>query len=357
MRAEGSPRRSILEKFMTVSEDFGKGFESFPPLLRELLDAAAAAGSELAGFGHGFPAPPAGACRKLDRPVTTRPHASGGGLQFRGFPSSRDSGGLSGERGFFCILEPSASPLPEPDMDAIRAALAPAGSHPARRTETPPPASHPPPASAFPRFVRRRAIDADKWHDGEGCDLDALRDAAPAGRTRIEALLVQRGAHDGRQVDAFAALAAPPAGEVLRAMKNPGPGIRLVGSRRAPGLLQDRKRVASLLQAPETAEFYGGLSQALHEAEDVHPPENAGALRRRATPRRRGGRPLRRHAPVRARQSRRPLRQGAAPVPPALPRGRPLRSGSRFRRAERQGRGRSVHVSGADLRTNPRTCP
>jgi hypothetical protein len=269
---------------MDVPKEFRQDFDAFPQLLRALLDAELAAGNEVAEFGHGFPAPPVGAYIKLSRPVTTRPRESGDGLCFRDYNSSSYSGEFTDERGHFFILEPPAPPEPEPDMDAIRAA------HSGGFSRTPPKPAVPPapipeparpgePESAFQRFLRSMVMDYEKWHDGDGYDLDALREATPNERMAIEATLLARGVNDWRDVEALAALDTPGARRALQAAaKHADPQIRLAVSRHAGVLIPDEQRVASLVKALETARFYGGLTQALDEVEDFHPPAVVEAL-------------------------------------------------------------------------------
>lgn len=93
----------------------------FPPVLRELLAAELAAGNRIVEISGSFPAPPVGAWAMLERPVTTRPRESGGGIRFRERNDSLYSGEFSDSKGHWFVLEPPLPPPPPPDMDAIRA--------------------------------------------------------------------------------------------------------------------------------------------------------------------------------------------------------------------------------------------
>lgn len=97
----------------------------FPVALRALIEAELAAGNAIVEIGHGHPAPPAGACAMLARKVTTRARATADGLDFYERHSSAHSGEFTDDRRFFWVLEPPDPPPPEPDMDAIRRAMAP----------------------------------------------------------------------------------------------------------------------------------------------------------------------------------------------------------------------------------------
>lgn len=110
---------------MPLTPDQQKELAAFPAGLRALLEAELAAGNSIIEVGHSFPAPPVGAYIKLANKVSTRPRASGGGLNFYERNSSSYSGEFTDAKRFFFILEPPNPPPPEPDMDAIRQAHEP----------------------------------------------------------------------------------------------------------------------------------------------------------------------------------------------------------------------------------------
>lgn len=136
---------------------------------------------------------------------------------------------------------------------------------------------------AVRRFRESMVIDYEKWHDGVGYDLDALRAATPAERKEIESLLVARGASDWRDVEALAALGTPAAREALEyAMDHGNAEIRLAVMRHAPDVAEDDGSTAALVSALRTANLFGGLSQALDAVEEFHPPAVIDALFRGA---------------------------------------------------------------------------
>jgi hypothetical protein len=110
---------------MELTKEQQKELAKFSPLLRELIDAELAAGNRITELGHGFPAPPIGAYLLLERKVSTRARAAGGGLGYRERQSSTCSGEFSDAERVYFVLEPPDPPPPEPDMDAIRKALEP----------------------------------------------------------------------------------------------------------------------------------------------------------------------------------------------------------------------------------------
>jgi len=138
-------------------------------------------------------------------------------------------------------------------------------------------------SSAVERFAASMRLDYERWHDGVGYDLAALRDARPEERAAIETMLLAHASRGWRDVEALAALDTPRARAALRAwMGDEDAEVRLAITRFAPGLVAEPQRVASLVRALETAELYGGLTQALDEAAELHPPEVVAALLRGA---------------------------------------------------------------------------
>jgi len=259
---------------MTIPPEFRPDADALPPILRALLDAELAAGNQIVRRDRSNPVPPVGAFLQLAQRVTTRPRASADGLTFQDFSKFGFPGSFTDQAGVFYLMEPFAPEI-EVDMNAIREAQSANIFHPTIIRSDP--------NTAFGRFERSMVIDYEKWHDGEGYDIDALKAATPAERTAIETLLLNRGAQDWRDVEALAALGTPRANALVKsAVDSPDPEIRMAVVRHAPNLLSSTKRVTSLVRALETARLYGGLSQALDEAAELHPKEVVDALLRGA---------------------------------------------------------------------------
>jgi hypothetical protein len=137
--------------------------------------------------------------------------------------------------------------------------------------------------SPLDRFLRSMMINYEKWHDGIGYDIDALREASASERSEIENTLVRRFKTDWRDVEALAALNTPKSKELLqKAMKEGNAEIRAAVMRYAPELVSDEERIRPLVKALETAEFYGGLTQTMDLVEEFHPAEIMDALLRGA---------------------------------------------------------------------------
>lgn len=279
---------------MSIPEEHESEFVRFPAVLRELVLAELAVGNSIEELGHSFPAAPCGAYIKLAREVTTRPRVKTPELHFY----DRDCSGYSGEytdaqRHFF-VLEPAHPPKPPPDMDAIRAELeakqraadaaryaaqgsAPEGFDPERVTPAESAVRMPlneDATSAVARFKASMEITHEKWHDGIGYDLAVLKEATPEELERIETLLIARRFHDWRDIEALAALDSTRAQEALKGALALGDAkIRLAVCAHAPELVTERQRIDSLVQALEQSEIGTGLSEALDEVAEFHPPE------------------------------------------------------------------------------------
>jgi len=268
---------------MSLSEQQQNELANFPAALRALIENEVAAGNEIVELSHGFPAAPCGAYVKLARPVSTRERRSTGELSFYDREMPSYSGEFTDAKRHFFVLEPPRPPAPPPDMNAIRERASRSSAAPVERAREPQPPSSPAPRvdwtpTRVQRFAASMVIDVDKWRDGVGYDLDLLREATGDERVDIETLLVCRGVQDWRDVEALAALDTVRARQVLEQTLREGGELAVAVTRFAPHLSSEGQRTAALVAALEKSEFYGGLTEALSEAEDFHPPEVVDAL-------------------------------------------------------------------------------
>ena len=145
--------------------------------------------------------------------------------------------------------------------------------------EPPPIPPLPEPGDAVSRFRRSLEIGFEQWHDGIGYDLAALHAATPDERLRIEAILVARGVRDWRDVEALAAIGSSRARALLAAALHCGnPALETAVLRYAPDVAPESERIASLVSSLRHARLYEGLTQALLEVEEFHPPAVIQAL-------------------------------------------------------------------------------
>ncbi len=290
---------------MKDSAPFAKELAAFPAALRKLIEDELNAGNGIAEVSSGFPAPPVGAYVKLENPVSTRPHESADGVVFYDRNSSSYSGEFTDENRFYFVLEPPHPPEPEPDMNAIRAALeakqraADAALYEAQRTgkqeeskpyvpSTPSPIPLQPTRAATPRietavdrFRESMTMTYDRWHDGIGYDVSIFKTATPEELVEFENLLLSRAISDWRDVEALAALDSPRARVALRkALKNSDHRVRVAVADYAPHVISETERSAALVDALQGSDTYGGLTQALLQIETFHPPAIIDALLR-----------------------------------------------------------------------------
>jgi hypothetical protein len=285
---------------MSIPQEWAKEIARFPVVLRELVEAELAAGNGIEEVGHSFPAAPCGAYVKLTREVSTRPRVATPELKFYDRDGSSYSGEFSDLQRHFFVLEPAHPPKPPPDYAAIRAELearyvaeSQLPGHQAsekggvRMSDLTPgecairEANQPNPQSVVTRFAASMEIDYEKWREGVGYDLTLLEKATVEELKAIEELVIHRATRDWRDVETLVAIGSARAMKAVRTAGLTGsPEIQMAVLRMAPQLLSEEERTASLVHALETAELYGGLSQALGEVEEFHPPEIQTALLR-----------------------------------------------------------------------------
>ena len=129
------------------------------------------------------------------------------------------------------------------------------------------------------RFEKSMKIDYEKWHDGIGYDVDAIKLASPEEREAIEKMLIRHTPRDWRDIEALAQFDTKSARETIKdAMKDPNPEVRIAVTRYAPNLVTNNERSLSLIKTLQTAEIFSGLSQALDDIEEYHPAEVKEAL-------------------------------------------------------------------------------
>ena len=253
-----------------IPPEFRPEADALPPVLRALLDAELAAGNKLSRLRTGDIVPPVGAFLLFAQPVTTRPRESGEGIRFQDWSKLGYPGSFTDDAGVFYLFEPFDASL-YLDTDAVREAHNAQVFHPTIFRSDP--------ASALGRFERSTVIDYTKWHDGAGYDIDALKAATAEERIAMEALLLEKGVRDWRDVEALAALGTPRAMERLaRAADDRNTEIRLAVFRYAENLISQAEHTKALVRALQTETIHTHLSQALDWAEVFHPAKVVDAL-------------------------------------------------------------------------------
>ncbi|HII86106.1 TPA: hypothetical protein HA273_06015 [Candidatus Bathyarchaeota archaeon] len=133
--------------------------------------------------------------------------------------------------------------------------------------------------SPLQRFKKSMEVNYEKWHDGIGYDIDAIKLASPTERRAIEQLLIQHSPRDWRDVEALAEINTKRARETIKnTMKDPNSDVRAAVTRFAPTLVTDSERSQSVIEALRHAEVFSGLSHMLDDIEKYHPNEVREAL-------------------------------------------------------------------------------
>lgn len=135
-------------------------------------------------------------------------------------------------------------------------------------------------SEALERFMASTQVDYERWHDGVGYDLDALRELAGAERDEAEQFLVGRAGSDWRDLEGLLALATPAAREaVVEQLRTGRLEQRLWAARY---LAKDRELradvEAAVVDGLAEGVLYGGLSVALDVATELRTPAMVEAL-------------------------------------------------------------------------------
>jgi hypothetical protein len=147
----------------------------------------------------------------------------------------------------------------------------------AQRTARPPDVPPPPPplllADAGTKFIDSMNITFEMWHDGDGYDLETLKKVSPSERDAIENILINHQPRDWRDIEALAQIDSPKArAAVEAALKSSDAKVRREAMLHAEEAADPKDREKHLIQALRSAGLYNGLSEAIDEAAEFHPP-------------------------------------------------------------------------------------
>jgi hypothetical protein len=120
-------------------------------------------------------------------------------------------------------------------------------------------------------------IDFEKWHDGIGYDLSAIDMMSPEERKIAIRTLLDRQPPTWRDLEALNYFNTDETRRALNlALKNPEIEVRVAAARYATNA--DNEREYALTDALKHVDLYGGLTQALDQIEQFHPPGIVDAL-------------------------------------------------------------------------------
>jgi hypothetical protein len=135
------------------------------------------------------------------------------------------------------------------------------------------------PSDPLKRFLSSMVIDYEKWHDGIGYDLDMLKQLSEKDLKTAEDVLIHHSPRDWRDIEALAHIESPTARKVVvDALKSNDAMIRRTAMDYAGDELDAKARERLLIKNLQSDDLYGGLSEAIDEAEEFHPPAVIDAL-------------------------------------------------------------------------------
>ena len=289
---------------MELSPKVAEQVERLPAELRQLLDGELAAGSEVTGleFGRG---PDRGKVALILRhPFRTKPADAPGGVLYR----ER----LDGDPHVFEFY------VPDESFSLVTAKFKPMKLQPLGPGPENPTAAHvermkqrareeeeaaakrraavakPPPVAAAPvirrgsddpldRFLASMIVTYEMWHDGIGYDVELLETMNDDQRKTAELALINHWPRDWRDIEALAHFDTPAARKAVEAgLHSSDPDVRREARKHAGGKEDPAERERHLVRSLENDVLFGGLSQAIDEAQTFHPPAGMDALFRGA---------------------------------------------------------------------------
>jgi hypothetical protein len=129
------------------------------------------------------------------------------------------------------------------------------------------------------KFLQSMEMNYEKWRDGIGYDLETLRKMSPQELGEIETILINHRPRDWRDIEALAKIDSPGARQAIEAaLKDPDPQVRREAANHAGDKVSPADRETFLLKALKTCTAFDGLTEALDEAEEFHPPSVIDAL-------------------------------------------------------------------------------
>jgi hypothetical protein len=124
------------------------------------------------------------------------------------------------------------------------------------------------------RFIESMNIDYEKWHDGIGYDIEALKETNNKERKEIERTLINRNTRDWRDIEALAILDTPEArSTIIHALLGDNNEVNMAVLRYASELVSTQSKTRVIVEALKSASFFDGFSLTLNMVRGYHPKE------------------------------------------------------------------------------------
>jgi hypothetical protein len=284
---------------MELSERIAPVIARLPAQLKQLLDMELAAGNKIIDMEIGRGEAAGRTVLVLTHPFRTRHLSAPPGVLYREllnrepkvyeFYTQDESISLMTAVFKPMVLQPLAAPEDRNEAhikrmeeihkrDAeVAAARAEAMCHP------PKPAPDPTKSDIINRFLQSMVITYEMWHDGNGYDVDLLKQMAPEEREAVEKTLITHQPRDWRDIEALAMIDSAMSRSVIEsALKSTDPSVRREAMKYAGEKADPADREKLIIHAIRTKAIFDGLSQTLDEIEEFHTPAIVDALFRGA---------------------------------------------------------------------------
>lgn len=118
-------------------------------------------------------------------------------------------------------------------------------------------------------------LNYERWHEGVGYDLSLFRAATPDERAAIETILLNEPITDWRPVEALHAMHTPQCMDKLKSTfaTSTDHEVKLAITQYAGEIFSHEQRSAAIISALKEATLIKGLTAALRQIPNFHPPE------------------------------------------------------------------------------------
>jgi hypothetical protein len=130
-------------------------------------------------------------------------------------------------------------------------------------------------SQAYTSFVASMTMTLEKWRDGIGFDLAALKNVTEAERASLAKMLEERLETDGdwREIEALGEIGTTEAKDAIRrAIDHGSPETRLYAAEQLAKMDETQHLEAAIIEALRNTRLFGGLSAALDMAEENPSP-------------------------------------------------------------------------------------